>query len=289
MQAFAAGSLLLVAGVFLAQQLLGGRASAATAHASAAAVTTQTFGLSKQDEAPRLVTRCPGSSVAYGGGMINNQPFGLDGEGIYPRSYERLGVQRGWHITVNYVDPSPASTAPRSVTVQAMCGPKLGHVTPPHKIVTLKPGQTKVAIAKCPGRRTLLGGGYQRTNFTTFGGVFAMESRAISTKAWRVIAHNMGGYTGQAVAIAYCNRTKRVLTQVEASVPVPTGRLVTATTPQNACPFGTQLINGGFSLNGSITTLFTDGEFNLDGTWSASAYDRGPPTTLTAYGYCLAI
>lgn len=116
----APGLLLAIAGALLAQPLIGGRASAATAHASAASLVTQTFGLSKQDEAPRLVTRCPGASVAYGGGMINNQPFGLDGEGVYPRSYERLGVQRGWHITVNYVDPSPASTAARSVTVLAM-------------------------------------------------------------------------------------------------------------------------------------------------------------------------
>ena len=39
-------------------------------------------------------------------------PTGADGEGIYPHSYERLGAQRGWHISVVLLDPSPASTTP---------------------------------------------------------------------------------------------------------------------------------------------------------------------------------
>ena len=54
--------------------------------------------------------------------MSTSPPTSSDGEGIYPHSYERLGAQRGWHISVVFLDPSPGSTTPRNVTVQALCG-----------------------------------------------------------------------------------------------------------------------------------------------------------------------
>src|SRR5258708_25515879 len=47
------------------------------------------------------------------------------------------------------------------------------------------PGQTKTAVATCPGRRQLFGGGFQRTDFVARGGDYITDSHAISSKSWR--------------------------------------------------------------------------------------------------------
>jgi hypothetical protein len=282
-----AAAILLAAVLAMLLALLSpGRSGAATATAAISpSLVTQTFNLSKVNDDPRLVTSCPGSQAALGGGMFTSPPPDAEGEGVYPQSYERLGVQHAWHITTMFLDPTPRITTPRAVTIQAMCAAKIKHVTPPHTIMNLQPGQTKTGVAKCPGRRVLIGGGFQRTNFTGFGGVFATESRAISAKAWRVVAHDAMGYPGQAVALGYCIRSKNPrLTEVSGSTTLATGQVGTATT--TPCPVG-RLVNGGFSVNGSVSIPPPDAYFDSQGTWSATAVNTGPPATLTAYGYCL--
>ena len=44
---------------------------------------------------------CPGGKTVtpLGGGMSTSPEPGPDGEGVYPHSYERLGAQRGFHVT----------------------------------------------------------------------------------------------------------------------------------------------------------------------------------------------
>src|SRR5256885_12210771 len=42
---------------------------------------------------------CPGGTSPLGGGMFNETPLGSDGEGIYPHSYERLGVRSEEHTS----------------------------------------------------------------------------------------------------------------------------------------------------------------------------------------------
>src|SRR6266496_4391609 len=218
-------------------QLAGGAGAKPRAHASKSVTYTQkTFQLNGANEKRRLVARCPGRLVPLGGGMMSSPPD-ADGEGIYPHSYERLGVQHGYHSTVVLFDPSPGTTA-RSVTVQAACTRKQKHVTPPHKTVYVNPGESKTAIATCPGRRELFGGGFQRTDFTARGGDYITESRAISDKSWSVTGHAFGGFGGQLTAIAYCWRSKKpLLTEVSSGpVSVATGRFGTATT--QSCPVG---------------------------------------------------
>ena len=117
--------------------------------------------------------------------MTSSPPPTAGGEGIYPHSYERLGVQRGWHVTAVLYDPDHRSTQARTVTLQVTCGPRIGHVTPPHRTKYVKPGQTKTVVATCPGRRHLFSGGFQRTDFISQGGNYVTESRAISDKSWR--------------------------------------------------------------------------------------------------------
>jgi len=285
--------LLLAAGLLgvLLLTVFAGSAIGSGAHESrvrvAAAVTMRTasFTLNQPDQKQRLTVGCPGRQRPLGGGMTSSPPPSAGGEGVYPHSYERLGVQNGWHVTAVLFDPDRRSTQPRNVTLQVTCGPRLGHVTPPHTTKYVKPGHTKSAVAVCPGHRRLFAGGFQRTDFVSQGGNYVLESRAISGRAWRVTAHAFGQFGGQLTAIAYCTRSKRpLLTPVEATTDLGAG-VGTATTP--ACPPGTRMTSGGFSTNGSTSVFFTNGTINADGTWSASGYNWGSGASITAIGYCL--
>ena len=277
--------------VVLLVAVLAGTAFGSGAHSSKAKVAKsvtirhKTFTMTRPDEKRRLTVGCPGKQRPLGGGMTSSPPPSAGGEGAYPHSYERLGVQRGWHVTAVLYDPDHRSTQSRNVTMQVVCGPRLGHVTPPHKTKFVKPGQTKTVIATCPGRRHLFSGGFQRTDFISRGGNYVIESRAISSKSWKVVAHAFGQFGGEITAIAYCTRSKRPLvSEISNSISLGPG-YGTTTTP--ACPPGTRMTAGGFSSNGSTTTFLTNGIINQDGTWSASGYNWGSGATLTGYGYCL--
>jgi hypothetical protein len=281
--------LLACAALLLGRLFSGSEASAEpAAHASGAITYKQkTFSIGGANTKRRLVVRCPRRLVPLGGGMTGYPLPGADGEGIYPHSYERLGVQHGYHSTVVLFDPSPGSTQARSVTMQVACARKQKHVTPPHKTVYVNPGQTKTAVATCPGRRHLFGGGFQRTDFTARGGDYITESRAISGKSWSVTGRAFGQFGGELTAIAYCWRSKRpLLTEVSATATAGAGRFATATTPP--CPRG-RVVFGGFSTSPAGALLMTNGVMNPDNSWSASAQNHfgGTSGSITAYGYCL--
>jgi hypothetical protein len=94
-----------------------------------------------------------------------------EGEGLYPHSYERLGAQRGFHISAVLFDPTYASTTARDITIQAVCARgQIPQNPTPHKTVFLLPGQVKSAVARCPKGQRLITGGFQRTNFGSDGG-----------------------------------------------------------------------------------------------------------------------
>jgi hypothetical protein len=285
--AFIAASLLavLVLGALAANAAGSGAPTSLARVASAVGVAQRGFTLTRPDQKQRLTVSCPGRSKPLGGGMNSYPPPSADGEGIYPHSYERLGVRDGWHVTAVLFDPDHRSTQPRNVTLQVTCGPRLGHVTPPHTTKYVKPGGTRTVVATCRGRRRLFAGGFQRTDFVSRGGNYVLESHAISSKSWKVVAHAFGQFGGEITAVAYCTRSKRpLLSAVEASTPLGPG-LGTATTP--TCPPGTRMTSGGFSSNGSTSVFHTNGVINADGTWSASGFNWGSGAALTAYGYCL--
>jgi hypothetical protein len=254
-------------------------------------LTGRTFSLRKADRAKRLVIRCPKGSFPLGGGMTTDPPAGPDGEGVYPHSYERLGVQRGFHVTALIIDPTPHDTIRRSASLQVVCGRGLVPLSTPHRTVFVRRNATNTAIASCPAGQYLFGGGFQRTNFTTpfrtWGGNYITESRAVSPTAWQVTARSVGWDGGELTAIAYCARDPSLpLIEVQASGPIEAGRTGTATTPP--CPPGSELTSGGFSFNGSENAFFADGSLNEDGTWSASGFGYfGPVPSFSAYAYCL--
>ena len=261
-------------------------AAAPGADAKSVTYRQKTFSLDGANAKRRLTVRCPGHLVPLGGGMNAFPLPSSDGEGVYPHSYERLGVQHGYHSTVVLFDPSPSSTTARNVTLQVACARKQKHVTPPHTTVYINPGQTKTAVATCPGNRRLFGGGFQRTDFTARGGDYITESRAISDKSWSVTGRAFGGFGGQLTAIAYCwHSRKPLLTEVSASASAGSGQFATAETP--SCPVG-HIVFGGFSTSPAGSALFTNGFFTPSGGWSASVISHfGPSATITAYGYCL--
>src|SRR4051812_14874229 len=265
----------LLCAVFVSQ---AGAVIASKSFAPHLSVALKQFNLSSADQKRRLTVGCRGRSLPLGGGMTGEPEPTPDGEGIYPHSYERLGQQHGWHVTAVLFDPSHTDTQSHNVILQVICGPRVRHVTPPHTTVFVPAGQTREAIATCPGKRQLFAGGFQRTDFTSRGGDFITESRAISSKSWRVTGHAFGAFGGQLTAIAYCWHSKKpLLTEVSASVDVPTDSYESVFTP--TCPPGLRMTTGGFSTNGSTSMFLTDGILHLPGVWHSGGYNSGPPAT----------
>jgi hypothetical protein len=255
-------------------------------------ILTKTFKMSAPDQLTRFDLICPGGSSPIGGGMSVNLPPGPDGEGVYPHSYERLGAQRGFHISEVLYDLSHGSTTPRNVTLQAVCARgQIPQNPTPHKTVFMKPGETRSATARCPKGQVLITGGFQRTNFASDGGNYVTESHAVGPSAWKVSGSAFTGTAftggGELTAIAYCvKHNGPILTEVASSpVPVAAGANATATTPP--CPAGLTLTTVGFSLGDSPNAFYAGSSINSDGTTTANAFGYfGPVPGLTAFGYC---
>ena len=288
---FAAGALLIVAAGLAALGPAGAPAKkkAKLRNPGHLIVATQGYHLDQVDNRQRMTVGCLGGKQPYGGGFLTSPPPGDDGEGIYPNSYERLGQQRGYHITANLINPNKATVVPRDLTLQVICGKKIGQISDPHVIQQLSAGDgPKTLIARCPRKQTLIGGGYQQTNGVSNAGVIATESHRISARSWQVVAHDPGGFAGTAVSIGYCVPSKKpVVSEVAASVTIPTRQAGTATTAP--CSGGRQLVFSGFSAPPSGEIRFLGEGFNPNGSTSATGYNTGAPATLTAYSYCLRV
>jgi hypothetical protein len=253
-------------------------------------VISETFKASGPDHADRFTALCPGKTYPIGGGMSVNLPPGPDGEGVYPHSYERLGAQRGFHVTTVLYDHNWTATTPRNVTVQAVCARgQISQNPSPHKTIFIKPGQTRSATARCPKGQQLITGGFQRTNFASDGGNYVTESRAVGTRAWRVTGSAFigSGTTGggELTSIAYCVRKNRAILTEVASAPVAVTPSANASATTPACPDGLTLTTTGFSLD-SRNAFYSGNSLNDDGTTTANAFGYFGPANLTAYGYC---
>jgi hypothetical protein len=254
---------------------------------------TSVVAMHRADEKARFEVNCPGGTSPLGGGWVNTMPLGSDGEGLYPHSYERLGVQGGFHVTSVYVDRSRPDTPTRRAQIQVVCGRGLVPTASPHETTFIQHGGSGTVTAECPKGTELFSGGFQRTNFITpgvvtsgvkYGGDYVTESRA-DGNAWRVSGGAADRYGGELTAIAYCAEDPSLpITEVSSSVEVDEGKAATATTP--SCPKGRALIAAGFSFGDSTAALFADGYFTRKGMWSATGYGWFGSAELTAYGYC---
>ena len=269
----------------LASSLLG--AAFLASSANALTLASRSYQLNGADAKQRLTVRCPGKrALPYSGGMVTD-PLGPNGEGVYPHSYERLGVQRGWHVTPVLYSPSVQRSMSRSVTLQVICGPRLGPVSSPHSTVFVAPGQTRTATATCPRGNRLLAGGFQRTNFVTRGGNYVTESRAASDRSWQVSGSAFGNFGGELTAIAYCLRSGGpLITEVDSQTSLPVEESATTTTP--ACPGGSSIVAGGFTTSPTGAALVSSAYFNPNGSWSATAFNEfGPDAEISARAYCM--
>ncbi len=257
---------------------------------------TSDFQMDKLDETARFDVFCPEGTYPLGGGLFNATPLADDGEGIYPHSYERLGVQSGFHVTSTLIDPSTDQTRSRRGELQVICGLGLVPTASPHKTVFVRRQGTGTVTARCPEGTQLFSGGFQRTNFTTpgvvgyggikYGGNYITESRAVGTNAWRVSAGAVDQDGGELTAIAHCAEDPTLpLTVVSASTEIDEGELGSVNTPR--CPRGRVLAAGGFDFGDSYDGLFAEGYFTRQGTWSATGFGWFGPVEMTAYGYCL--
>src|SRR4051794_41911958 len=106
---------LAVTAALLGAALFAGGAQALT-------LQSQTYQLSGADTKQRLTVRCPGKrSLPYSGGM-GTDPLGSGGEGVYPPSYQRLRVQRGWPVTPVLYAPALPRGASRPATLPVVFG-----------------------------------------------------------------------------------------------------------------------------------------------------------------------
>jgi hypothetical protein len=253
-------------------------------------LVSRTFRMSAPDQLTRHEVLCPGGKYPIGGGMLAGPAPSSDGEGIYPHSFERLGAQRGFHVSAVLFDSTWSSTTPRDITVQAVCARgQLPQNPTPHKTVFILPGQTKSATARCPKGQQLITGGFQRTNFASDGGDYVTESRAVGTNSWRVSGSAFigSGTTGggELTAIAYCAKSRKpILTEV-ASVPTAVAQGANSSATTSRCPAGLRLTTTGFALD-SRSAFYAGNSINGDDTTTANAFGYFGSASLTAYGYC---
>jgi hypothetical protein len=261
------------------------------------AAATGDIRMAEPDATARFEVTCPAGTTPLGGGTFNATPLPADGAGIYPHSYERLGVQGGFHVTSTLVDPSPGQPISQRGGIQVICGQGLVPTASPHATTYVRRHGTGTVTAHCPEGTQLFSGGFQRTNFTTpgvshdgifYGGDYITESRAVGTTGWRVSAGAADRDGGELTAIAYCAQDPSLpLSEVSASTTVDEGESGTVTAPR--CPPGRALVAGGFSFGDSDDALFADGYFTRQGTWSATGYGWFGSADLTAYGYCVKV
>jgi hypothetical protein len=260
------------------------------ADAARTKVIGRSFTVNQPNDTPRLTVVCPKAKrfhFPYGGGMFSTSPYGPDGEGTYPHSYERLGVQHGYHVTPVLYDPSPGSTQPHDATLQVVCGPEPGKVSPKHETATVNPGQAKTHNVTCAGKRKLIGGGFQRTDFTSRGGDFATESFAASPNVWRVSGTAFGTFGGELTGIAYCRR-HGASSPVSASTTIAPHQVGSATTP--ACQGKKDMVWTGFTTAPLGSIFYAGSRINEDDSSTGFGFNiSAAPATLTAFGYCLKV
>ncbi len=260
---------------------------AESAAANPTKIIGRTFQLKDANDTPRLTVQCPNNKrfkFPYGGGMFSTTPYDTDGEGVYPHSYERLGQQHGYHVTPVLYDPSKGSTTPRQVTLQVICGPEPGKLNPPHLTAQVDPGESKTHNVRCTGKRKILGGGFQRTDFTGLGGDFVTESYMSAQNVWTVSGTAFGTFGGELTGIAYCRKKGGTVTVSNTTDIAPRSFGGIGTPP---CPGAKVMTWTGFQTNPKGAIFYAGSNYGNDDTVTGFGYNNSDaPATLTVYGYC---
>jgi hypothetical protein len=172
-------------------------------------------------------------------------------------------------------------------------------------VQTTEDHQVVSAVATCPGKTKVVGGGFA-TGILGEGAIYngpdknqVLESRREGPKRWRVTAFRVdtpfqsGGPAGPSLPVtaeAYCKDRPGKISEVAATgVWTGPGGSVTLS-PAAACPLGRAVVGGGFSL--SQATHLSYGNFITAtgplgavgwGTTAASTVSESPSATTFAY------
>jgi hypothetical protein len=251
-------------------------------------ISTRSVSITGVDRPQRYQVYCPRGLRPLGGGVTTDPQPDAAGGGAFPVSYERLGQQEGWHITLAQVGRSGTTSA----KVQVLCRRYKGDIDPEEKFIksrkykNIGPGETKEFTQTCPRGRQLVTGGYISSHFFSSKGVYVTESRMTGDRSWTVSATGVaGGKGGQVSSIAYCVHSRKHLLAEVASAPVSVtpGHPASTTTPD--CPAGKRLIAGGYSAPPALRVF--EGAFAGLNNWTAGASSYTGSGQVTAFGYCL--
>jgi hypothetical protein len=238
-----------------------------------------------------IYAQCPTGKFPYGGSLGAIPLPGSDGQGAFPLGVERRGGARDVHFI--FYDFAPSGTfTPRTVTGQAICGPKPFKLVPVQTIVQVDPGQNKTLVSTCPPGRTLIGGNFARTFFTPSGGDFVTQSRGdIANNSWVVSASAYGSFGGPVVDTAFCAKFRQAQSLghlIELAAEAGLDSHTTGAATPAACPAGTRFVFGGFSTNPPGSVEFAGGALYNGQSYTGYGFNRSTSrATFSYYSYCL--
>ena len=239
---------------------------------------------------------CPDGTYPLGGGMFNATRLGDDGEGIYPHSYERLGVQSGFHVTATLIDPSTGTKRAGAAACFRLSAARAG----PDRLAARddlrqapRDGDRDRSLSRGDAtlRRRLPAHQLHYPGVVGYGGIkfggnYITESRAVGTTAWRVSAGAVDQDGGELTAIAHCADDRVSLSR--SSPPRPRSTRARRVSDHPALSTRAGAGRGGLRASAARTTPSSrEGYFTRKGTWATTGYGWFASAELTAYGYCL--
>lgn len=110
---------------------------------------------------------------------------------------------------------------------------------------TVAPGSLRTAVAKCPGDKTAVSGGFAAPGFDPSNGptIGRLGSKRVGTRGIETRAFNFSNQSGDLVSFAYCALNDHRLRVRSASTRVEPNTRGSAVA---ACPRGTIAVGGGF-------------------------------------------
>jgi hypothetical protein len=240
---------------------------------------------------------CPkGTGVVAGG--FSSPPFspGNNGPGAVRTASKRLGKRRLQTSGFNF------GQQPGKLDSIAYCSRMGLAVRVASEKTYVAPKSADVAIATCPGRSEVIGGGFASPGFSPNGPqVVTLTSKRARKNQWRVEGFNTGdsggsssqdGHPGTLIAYAYClDDPPQIVTRLKRA---NSGAMGAAKAVKVKCPHGMKALSGGFdgniylSANSNGAGAISSKRVGHGHAWRLSAVSiSGKAAKISAYAYCM--
>jgi hypothetical protein len=164
------------------------------------------------------------------------------------------------------------------------------------------PSSVNAAIATCPGRSEVIGGGFASPGFSPNGPqIVTLTSKRARKNQWRVEGYNTGDngngssqdpHPGTLIAYAYClDNPPKIVTRVKRA---NSGAMGAAKAVKVSCPHGMKALSGGFdgniylSANSNGAGAISSKRVGHQHSWRLSAVSiSGKASKISAYAYCV--